>query len=62
MRHILPTTADILGTLPPGEQDELISLVALAGAAERGVGWIAVPGEAWAAFTAKVRRGDYDQT
>ena len=50
MRHIQPTIADILATLPPGEQDELISLIAMAGAAGRGVGWIAVPGEAWAAL------------
>jgi hypothetical protein len=27
-----------------------------------GCGWIAVPGEAWAAFAARVKRGDYDQT
>ena len=61
MRHIHPTIADILGTLPPGEQDELISLVAMAAAAGRGVGWVAVPGEAWAAPAATTSRGDYDR-
>lgn len=53
MRYIRPSVQDMLGTLPPGEQAELIGLITAAAAADRR--WVAIPPPAWAALAANVR-------
>lgn len=56
MMHYPPTTADILGSLPLAEQDELIALVAKAGAAG-AAGWLAVPPAVWDALSRRHDEG-----
>ena len=48
-----PTMADMLGSLPPGEQAELIGLIAGSGAP--GAAWLSLTPEQWELIAATAR-------